>query len=298
MYTKSNQDALKCEYNGTCEIDKTAATHLKEKFPNIKIGGYGSCGFYSIYEEDADDLNRTFNTYLYDFLTMIKEENIPFDFFSWHTYSDSLEKFTSYMKFARETLEKYGFANIEIHCNEWNVGGEGNGYHLMRNMIGASYIACAMCIMQNTNYVDKAAYYVFSSAASYNGFFDLNTRHKTCTYYAFKAFGKCHKLKNQVFVENNSSDLQAIAASNGKECSVLISNYNGENTEASIKLNNIPENCQVFVDYISESCEPKTQVYNSNGSDLEITLNIAKNNVVTINILPASTENYSSYLDY
>ena len=277
------------------DLYKVAAVHLKKVFPDIKIGGYGCCGFYSINEADADDLNRTFIAYLYDFLSMVKKYDVPFDFFSWHTYSDSLSKFTGYMRFARETLDRYGFSDVEIHCNEWNVGGEGNGYHLMRNMIGASYIASSMCVMQNTDYVDKAFYYNFSSNSGYNGFFDLNTKMKTCTYYAYKAFGNCHKLKNQVYVNNDEKKIHVIAASNDKQCSILISNYDGKDKKVVVSMENLPIGNRIFVDSISENCVPKTETYNYCGNSFDLELNAFQHSVISINVVDDSCKDYSVY---
>ena len=35
------------------ELYRVAACHLKARFPELKIGGYGSCGFYSVVEKEA-----------------------------------------------------------------------------------------------------------------------------------------------------------------------------------------------------------------------------------------------------
>ena len=277
------------------ELYKTAAKHLKGVFPDIKIGGYGSSGFYSIYKEDEDDCNKAFAKYFYDFLSMVKETNSPLDFFSWHTYSDSLDKFTGYMRFVRKTLDEYGFKNIEIHCNEWNVGGEGNGYHLMRNMIGASYIASAMCIMQNTDYVDKSFYYCFSSTSGYNGFFDQNTKFKTCTYYAFKAFGNCHRLSNQVYSYCDNEKIHIVAASNKDSCSVLVSNYDGNDETTVITMDNLPQGNKIYVDYISEDRTPKTEIYEYSSSSFGFKLNLPKYSVVSINIVNGTDNGYCIY---
>ena len=277
------------------DLYKTAAKHLKEKFPNIKIGGYGCSGFYSIYKEDEDDLNKTFMQFFYDFLSMVKENNVPLDFFSWHTYSDNLDKFTSYMKFARDALKEYGLGDVEIHCNEWNVGGEGNGYHLMRNMIGASYIASAMCIMQNTDYVDKAFYYCFSTTGGYNGFFDQNTKFKTCTYYAFKAFGNCHRLKNQVYSYCDNKKIHIVAAKNENRCSVLFSNYDGEDEKTVITMENLPKGNRIFVDCISEDRVADTRVYEYSNSSFSLELNLQKHSVVSINVIENNGKDYCIY---
>ena len=278
------------------ELYRTAASHLKEKFPDIKIGGYGSSGFYSIHKEDEDDFNKTFVPFFYDFISMVRETNVPLDFFSWHAYSYDPEKFASYMKFARDTLDQYGFGDVEIHCNEWNIAGQGNnGHHLKRNMIGASFVASAMCMMQNTDYVEKAFYYVFSSTSGYNGFFDQNTKFKTCTYYAFKAFGNCHRLKNQIDAYSDSEKIRIVAAKSEDKCSVLISNYDGDDENTVITMENLPKGGKIFVDFISEDRVPDTKTYEYSENIFALELNLPKHSVVSINIMENTGKDYCIY---
>ena len=67
-----------------CELYAVASRHLKAKFPHLKIGGYGSCGYrlLSTPEEkrDKDMYHRV--QCLYDFLSFAKNEKLPLVFFS------------------------------------------------------------------------------------------------------------------------------------------------------------------------------------------------------------------------
>ena len=64
------------------------AQYLKSKFPDLKIGGYGSCGFYALTKTNAVNTgsspeNQYFITFFEDFLAYAKEHNSPMDFFTW-----------------------------------------------------------------------------------------------------------------------------------------------------------------------------------------------------------------------
>ena len=39
------------------ELYKVSSKYLKEKFPEIKIGGYGSCGFYAHFRPNMSDFH-------------------------------------------------------------------------------------------------------------------------------------------------------------------------------------------------------------------------------------------------
>lgn len=277
------------------ELYKITASYLKKRFPDIKIGGYGSCGFYAMDDPTANDFYKSFILFFEDFLKMISTEKVPLDFFSWHIYTDSLERLSRHMKYAHETLHRYGMDKTEIHLNEWNVGGEGGGFHLMRCMKGAAFIAAALCEMQNSDYVDKAMYYCFSSLSQYNGFFDLNVGRKTCTYYAYKGFGKCHALKTRAEVICEDNHLRITAASDGHQCAAIISNYEGPDRDVNIILTGLTEHAKIYVDYINENCIPDTAVYGYDGRSCELKLHMGKNDVVTIAVLKDAAHDYSIY---
>lgn len=77
------------------ELYHISSRYLKNKFPDIKIGGYGSCGFYAVTRENIPDSHKGFVTYFTDFLEMAKRTESPLDFFSWHIYSADVEEVAS-----------------------------------------------------------------------------------------------------------------------------------------------------------------------------------------------------------
>ena len=93
-------NATKEEY---FELYRVASKHLKERFgDSIKVGGYASCGFYKELEcqlglgaafgtteplTDWQERILYFENFFFEFIKIVKEENLPLDFFSYHSYS-------------------------------------------------------------------------------------------------------------------------------------------------------------------------------------------------------------------
>ncbi len=271
------------------ELYRVAARCLKAQFPEIKIGGYGSCGFYAVTSRPQSPFFLGCIAWFEDFLKMVVEERLPLDFFSWHLYTDSVEEFLAHARYARETLDRYGLQKTESHFNEWNIGGEGAGYHLMRNMAGASYILRVLCEMQNGEDVDKAMYYSFDTAVgSYNGFFDQNLQYcrngvdfKTCTYYAFKAFGECYALGKQVET-TAPAGIGAVAATDGEKGAVALSNYDVEEEEYTLCLRGLNGEKKITVTVIEERSQTATE-YTANG-EFTLPVTLGKHSVISVSV--------------
>lgn len=87
---------------------RTASKHLKTCFPSIRVGGYGSCGFYPLTRAGLPAAYDTFVPYFTDFLAMARAEECPLDFFSWHIYTQSIDEILTHARFVREKLDAYG----------------------------------------------------------------------------------------------------------------------------------------------------------------------------------------------
>ena len=265
------------------ELYNVSATYLKNKFPEIKVGGYGGCGFYAITTRKEDKFFQSILQYFYDFLKSVKEYGAPLDFYSWHLYSDSVEEMNAHAKFVRETLDEYGFEQTENHFNEWNVGGEGGGFHLMRNMVGASYIAAVLCELQRHGYVDKAMYYVFKTIARYNGLFDQNLLWKTCTYYSMAAFGRLARLGTEAYSSTENEGVYTLAAANGEKGGLLVSNYAGEAGSYSLQLKGLKSGAKITVSRITEEKQMQTEcTHEACGEELYLAVELPEKSVVLI----------------
>ena len=225
-------------WKGTMEefflLYKIASNHLKECFPHLKIGGYASCGFYYIKEAHVQTANSSTRTgyfvcFFEEFLKYItsEENKSPLDFFSWHSY-DGLANNMAYAKYARETLDKFGFNNTESIFNEWNPGIANRG-----KAIDCVNILAMMLAMQNSS-IDKAMYYDGQVNTSYGGIFDPVKQDIFKAYYAFYSFNKLYELEGQVSLELDKEGVYGIAARKGNTIRILLANMTGENHKLNI----------------------------------------------------------------
>lgn len=220
---------------------KTAATHLKNRFPKLKIGGYGSCGFYAILEEKAASnakvSSRTgyFLDFFERFLKEMKADNVPLDFFSWHSYSGA-ESNVKYADYCRKKLNEHGFYKTESILNEWNTGIMARG-----TINDCAAVAANMLAMQNSS-LDMLMYYDAKTDSAYCGLYNplyarLPVEKKKRVfgvYYVFAAFNELYKLKNQVKTECNGKDIYAVAAFDGDNGAAMITNVSDKKKKVKI----------------------------------------------------------------
>ena len=215
----------KSSFEEYIKLYEISSKHLKGKFPELKIGGYSSCGFYAILEQkavkDAKSSSRTeyFIECAEKFLEYAQKNCLPLDFFSWHSYSDTKCN-VLYARYARELLDKFGFYDTESNLNEWNPWGT----RYRGTLRDASNILSNMLALQNEP-VDMLMYYDIMLTAYYCGVFNpLNSKKPFKAYYAFKAFSELFEISNQVKTENDDGDIFAISAYDGTKGVTVITN--------------------------------------------------------------------------
>ena len=202
-----------------------AAKYLKNRFPDLKIGGYGSCGFYALTKTNAINTgatsrNQYFVTYYQNFLRYIREHGSPMDFFSWHSYTTT-GKNAQYIKYVKDSLSKAGYGHAEIICDEWNYNPTENDQ--LDRRYGANQTS--MLLMFQNEGLDMAHYYDGDDdGLLWAGLF-VNHRPSTA-YYGFWAFGQLYKLGRQAEIKNLRlwDDLYAVAATGENGQALLIAN--------------------------------------------------------------------------
>ena len=214
---------------------RETATLLKREFPQIKVGGYASCGVYAAFNENADDFYRSFLTWIDAFLAFLKAPATaaPLDFFSWHIYSSGPEEVLSHARYCREKLDAAGFAGTECILDEWNWAGDGM-FEKMREMTGAAFTADVMCRLQQTDFTDAACYYDAQPDQAFGGVFLRHTDEPSRTYYAPKAFGKLRALGTEAEI-TAGTDLTAAAATDGARRAAVIANYEKEPRQVELR---------------------------------------------------------------
>ncbi len=233
------------------ELYTITANHLKKVFPDIKVGGYASCGFYEILNANPDTTahisTRTeyFIEFFEGFLEHITSQagKAPLDFFSWHSYS-GVEENIAYASYARDMLDRYGFKDTESIFNEWNPGIYDRG-----KLIDAMRISEMMIRLHDTS-IDMMMYYDGQINTSYGGMFDPLTKTPFPAFYSFKAFNMLYRLGDECLCEvkeNGDGGVFALAAfgkAEKKSAVMLV------NTSESEKIVNISDGEADMCDFL------------------------------------------------
>ena len=217
------------------ELYRVAANHLKSKFPNIKIGGYGGCGVYSA--DDPENKVGSFGKgskfpvkmleWFKEFCRYVSapETRAPLDFHSWHYYWNNevmhYSRIQAQAKFVRETLDSFGLTKCESIMNEWNT--RVNGYHGMKGQFGASFVADMFCLMQDSP-IDMAMYYDAYPKRTYCGLFEPIEEATTPCYESFIAWDQLYRLGGAVAAKSGEVRLNVAAATDGKAKAFLLVN--------------------------------------------------------------------------
>lgn len=240
------------------------AKHLKKCFGDkIKVGGFASTGVYGMYAdpekygmnvEKREEPRYTGENeghrmkFLFGFLDYIKEHNSPIDFFSWHVYS-TWDVAGPMADFIDKVLTEYGYGDIETHLNEWN-----NSHNRLKNRdcsYASANVAAMMCTMQNKK-TSMLMYYdaKYVALGAYACFYDVNTYEPSNVYYVFKAFGELYRLGSQAEVSLDAEKVLALAAVNGDEKAVLITNTTEEDVTVKTNLEGDFEAYLIDIDHL------------------------------------------------
>lgn len=214
----------------------TVSNRLKREFPDVKVGGYASCGFYAVNHPDSHESRKYMTRYADKFFTYITDaaHKAPLDFFSWHVYSGDTADYECHSAYVRRLLEKYGFPEAESILDEWNYAGQ-DMFEKMPTEEGAALFAAAMVLMQE-NGVSIAANYDGQPFLNYCAIFRHTDFKPTKAFYALKAWNALYRLGTQVRTSTEGERIWAAGASGENAAALVLSSYAGNNGE-------IPECC-------------------------------------------------------
>ena len=207
----------------------TVAPYLKSKFPHLKIGGYGHCGFYAGVGSDhvaaANSSPRMmhFVECSHKFLAAARDNKWPLDFFSYHSYSAPTEAMRQ-VRFADEHLNEYGFTadKCERIFNEWlpYVRHENLGSALQ-----AAGIAAELIGLQNGPCDVACIYDARCGIGNYSPLFNPLTYKPHKAYYAFTAFNELRKRATAVATQvAGDKNLWVAAAKGESDAAVMMAN--------------------------------------------------------------------------
>jgi len=172
------------------QLYATAAKHLKGKFPNLKIGGPALC-------HSTEFADR--------FLRYCRDNSLPLDFFSWHTYARDPGQIAGRCDVFRTMLDKYGFDKVESILNEWNyVKGWTDDFQYSLevesgrfNQKGAAFVLGTMVDCQYRP-LDMLMFYDARISVGMNNMFSKPTYQPLKGYYPFYAWSRLVDYGTQV----------------------------------------------------------------------------------------------------
>ena len=235
-----NEPEGRCQWHGTreqfYELYGVVANHLKASFPDIKIGAYGSCGFYGVddpenkvgsFGPEGRNFVSRFVPYFEGFLSYCAnpKTKAPLDFFSWHFYYNNevmpLRRIQTHAKFVRDTLDRHGFTAAENVFDEWNA--RAWGYGGMKELQGANFCATMFCLLQDSS-VDLSMYYDALPSRAYCGLFYYPDERTTPCFEAFRAWNELYRLGGSAKVRAADDRISLAAATDGRAKAFLLVN--------------------------------------------------------------------------
>ena len=218
------------------ELYRITANRLKKRFPYIKVGGSGSCGFYSALEKYNDPFYRSFLSYARDFLSYItaEETKAPLDFFSWHVYTDEPDEIAVFAVYCRNLLDEFGFTAAESVLDEWNYNApDSTGGKFRKGIKAAVFVGETLIRLQKLP-VDLAMYYDAQvMLISYCGLFNEYTKAPEKPFYAMLAFNKIKQFGEPI--ESPDADgVFTLASASDNGYTLMITNFNDEPRQITV----------------------------------------------------------------
>jgi len=217
------------------------ATHLKAKFPHLKIGGYGCCGFYDAVGASAvgaahsSPRTRHFIECAHKFLAAARDGKWPLDFFSYHSYSDA-EDALKQVYFADKILNDYGFTadRTERIYNEWLPAPE---HKALGTAMQAAKIAVELIGLQNGPCDMACIYDGRCGLGDYSPLFNPMTYEPHKAYYVYMAFNELRQLGKAVKPPATPKGVYVAAATDGQgRGTVMIANISGKPWKSDLDL--------------------------------------------------------------
>ena len=222
-----------------------AAKHLKARFPNERIGGFGSCGFYHEATGDMRDQAIHHMKCIRAFFEAVARENAPLDFFSYHSYAGVADTM-KHARVAREYADRYGFKGLELSLNEWlphprleKLGSSQQAAEILAEMIG----------FQNGPVDSACIYDARCGGGNYSPLFNVLTCRPHKAYWAMVAFNELRRRGTAVEARVcGGGDIVWAAAAKGADGStaVAISNIGDQTRPLMLDLGGRePASCRI-----------------------------------------------------
>ena len=208
-----------------CRLYEVTAKHLKEKHPDIKVGGYASCGFAAALPGNTNERKKYWLQCNRDFLAYVREHKCPLDFYSYHSYND-IGTVLREIDAAEKTLAEFGFAGTETWLNEWLPQ---PSHEKLGTAQQASEIAGMMLALQNSPLSAACLYDARCQPGNYSPLFNPFTLKPHKAYHAFTSFNELRKCGTAVAATvKDAAGIHAVAAKGGTNAVVMVANPTGK----------------------------------------------------------------------
>ena len=199
-------DAFCGEREEFFELYRVTANRLKERFPRIKIGGYGSMGFASLNRINATELERTAFEFMEKFFSYIRKEETksPLDFFTWKCYANTPEELAMHAKYARAYLDNAGLKKTKSIVAEFNLRDRSETPPALREEYPVQ-LATSLILAQKST-IDMMFYSASEPHHYDNALYTVDdgvTHRKYTSYEVMESFGRLHSLGCAVEVSDD-----------------------------------------------------------------------------------------------
>jgi len=251
------------------------AKHLKNCFPELKIGGPAFATGH--FDKRTDE-----------FLSYMREHDVPMDFYSWHTYRAETEEYKKRILRARERLDFYGYTETESILNEWNyVKNWKEGLLESKKAIisikGAAFTSAIMAVGQN-NPLDMLMYYDARVNSTLNGLFNFYTNEKMKGYYPFWLFSKLYKIGQHIKTDSDVEYIYAVAAAKDGKKAIMLTYFTNDETATeetvTLKLNGNSAECYSL--FLLDEAHDAENMGAIAATDGEITVSMTPNSVILL----------------
>ena len=247
------------------DLYEVASKYLKEKFPQLKIGGPALASNVP---------------WALEFIPEMARRNVPMDFFSWHAYRHTIEEYMDKTYALHNCLQENGYTETELICDEWNYMESWNhqprSFRKLLGPTGAAFCGALMLAFQHSP-IQLAAYFEADVVKEWCGIFkvrdmeigqhnpakkDINILDPRKPFYAFKAFGKLLALGTEVETVCEDKGMYICAAKNEEEQSVMVVSYQSGIVDGvtEIELKGLPkEGCKIQVYLTDEGYDEKLE---------------------------------------
>lgn len=267
------------------ELYRITSRHLKARFPDVLIGGYGAA--------------RVRAPFFAHFLDMAEKEELPLDFFSWHRYGSEIEELRDQIRLVRELLDSHGYKNTISILDEWsytendffgmnkwglievNSSHKESFFSRMRGPAGASYIIGSMIMMLDEP-VDMAHVYDCQAIFDFSLLFDRWHR-LTKTAKAIRAFNKMARYE-RVLTENEIPDVYLTAGASREGAIIILSAFECKGDEEPLIISGCSGKSvkvRLINDYFDDE---EVLTLKAEDDELSIPISLRPYNIVTIEV--------------